>query len=63
MKRVYLEGLIMIRRSEFREALSQAVRLQLPTAAFDEERLFRDFAARASRGTGSWIFVPSNFVR
>jgi hypothetical protein len=63
VRRVYLEGLIMMRRSDFREALAQAVRSQLPTVAFDEERLFKDFAARASSATGSWIFVPDNFVR
>jgi hypothetical protein len=48
--------------SEFRRALSEAIRQEIPDANFDEHAMFRAFKRKVSSKCSTWENVPDQYV-
>ncbi len=62
MARVKIEEMVEHLSSEFRKALAEAVRKELPDASFDEYSLFRSFKRAIGRKCTTWERVPDRHV-
>lgn len=62
MPRVRLEAVFDYRAFEFKRALRDAVRKQLPEAEFNDTLLFRDFKRKVTAKLGSSLTVPDRCI-
>ncbi len=62
MARVKIEEIVDHLSTEFRRALDEAVRKEIPDAEFDQRQLFRQFRRAVGRKCNTWESVPDQYV-
>lgn len=62
MARVKIEGIVDHLSTEFRKALDEAVRKEIPDAEFNQRQLFRQFLRAVGRKCNTWESVPDRYV-
>ena len=63
MKQVKFEGVIEHLSHDVKRALEDAVRRQIPDAAFDRVSLFKEFQKAVYRKCSVWESIPDHLVR
>lgn len=62
MARVKIEEIVDHLSTEFRKALDEAVRKEIPDAEFNQRQLFRQFLRAVGRKCNTWESVPDHYV-
>ncbi len=62
MARVKIEEIVDHLSTEFRKALDEAVRKEIPDAEFNQRQLFRQFHRAVGRKCNTWESVPDHYV-
>ncbi len=62
MARVKIEEIVDHLSTEFRKALDEAVRNEIPDAEFNQGQLFRQFLRAVGRKCNTWESVPDHYV-
>ena len=62
MARVKIEEIVDHLSTEFRKALDEAVRKEIPDAEFNQRQLFRKFRRAVGRKCNTWESVPDHYV-
>ncbi len=62
MARVKIEEIVDHLGTEFRKALHETVRKEIPDAEFNQHQLFREFRRAVGRKCNTWESVPDHYV-
>ena len=62
MARVKIGEIVSHLSTEFRKALDEAVRKEIPDADFNPQQLFREFRRAVGRKCSTWESVPDHYV-